>query len=303
MAEHTNTRALSLSFFNAFKNGELTTLLETVKNDPSLIMCFRGESTMVYYRGLLMLTIKQSPVKKSISFKEVDNDYYKEYKITNHPSLDCDWMEYFKEAKHKIDMHCINKPCLEKEIQQIMFRENSCNSIADETDYFIFDVEYAHNDARFDALAMYWAKDDRSKYLAKNLKFAIIELKAGNGAIKGKAGLSKHFKDVKKFINQTVDDNFLEDMATVFAQMLDLKLINTKAKPERLALDENAKPSKFKLKKNDIQFIFALANFNCNSEILKDIKFDIKDVPFKTYFAKSPFLGYGLYEKCLVSVK
>ena len=68
MAEHTNTRALSLSFFNAFKNGELTTLLETVKNDPSLIMCFRGESTMVYYRGLLMLTIKQSPVKKKHFF-------------------------------------------------------------------------------------------------------------------------------------------------------------------------------------------------------------------------------------------
>ena len=329
------TRALNEHFFNNFKSGDLNELLNIIKNDPSLIMCFRGDRTSVYYRAKLILEINQSSQKYSISFTKISKDYCPKDNKIDKPSIEWNkekWIEYFQKAKYIIDRHCVesNQPCLEKEIQQIMFRENSCNSIAEETDYFIFDIEYSFKtfnkeknkkvDTRFDALAMYWPRDDRSKTQGKKFKLAIIELKAGKDAIDNTSGLKKHYEDVKYFINdkEQFNEEFLDDMSTVFAQMMDLGLIHAgDSKPELLSLNEETKkPKNFLLKKNKqvdnfdlnlnkIQFILALANYNDHSVILQQeigkIEFTQSD-PFDTLFATSSFMGYGLYEECMISL-
>lgn len=277
-------RALNEEFLNEFfENDYLNSVLKIIQNDNSLIMCLRGNYTTVYYRGLQILKIKQN-----FTF-----DVDKNYGIEIVPSLKCNWLEYFKEAKNKIDEHCSKGQAkLEKEIQQILFRENSCNSIADETDYFVIDLEYAHGQDRFDLIAVFWDRKDRA--VGKKTQLAIIELKAGIKAIKGNASLSKHYIGVKNFIENIDKQVFLDDMKQVFIQMKKLGLINTKANPNKISID-----------KNPIQFIFALANYNDNSRILGDeidkIPFD-KNASFKTLFATSPYLGYGLYEKCMLGI-
>lgn len=283
MAEKMKTRALNEKFLNEFLTGKLNNLLEIIKSDDSLIMCLRGDYTTVYYRGLQILKIKQN-----LSFS-VD----KNYKIEIQPSLDCDWIEYFKEAKQKIDTHCLKSTKLEKEIQQIIFRENSCNCIADETDYFIVDLEYNHSfskerKARFDALAIFWPRNNRA--IGNKTKLAIIEIKAGLKALNGKCGLVDHHHDVIEFLENINKNEFLNDMKNVFVQMKKLGMINTKANPEKITLDKN------------VQFIFALANYNDNSILLRQA---INEMPIdeNTLFATSPCLGYGLYEKHMLDSK
>jgi len=278
------TRALKEDFLNEFLFGKLNNILKVIQRDNNLIMCLRGNYTTVYYRGLQILKIRPDSfdVDKGYGINKPELKYDEEY-----------WLEYFKSAKQKIDEHCCNGQAkLEKEIQQIMFRENSCNSIADETDYFIFDLEYAHKKARFDALAIFWSRKDRA--FGKDVKLAIIEIKAGLKAINGNASLSKHYNDVKEFIENINMQEFLSDVKNIFSQMTKLGLINTKANPDKISINNN-----------EIQFIFALANYNDNSALLQKevelMKINHSSL-LKTYIAKSSFLGYGLYEKGMIDV-
>lgn len=282
-------RALKEKFLNEFllEDGKLHNILKIIQNDNSLIMCLRGNYTTVYYRGLQILKIKPNGF-------DVDTGYGIEKPLLKY---DGDyWVEYFKGAKQKIDEHCsMGKANLEKEIQQIIFRENSCNSMANETDYFIFDLEYAlqKKRKRFDAIAIFWPRKDR-RY-GKKTELAIIEIKAGFKAIKGKSGLFEHYNDVKNFLGSVDKEAFLVDMKNMFSQMKKLGLINIKANPDKLSLG-----------KNKMQFIFALANYNDNSIALRQEIQKIEVDPnasFETYFAKSSLLGYGLYEKGMVRVE
>ena len=331
MAKQINKRAISDDFLKDFTEteGKLKTLLDVIKNDPTLIMCLRGNDNRVdvYYRGLLILQIKRSEKvilrengirskEGIISFVKVSKDYFKKYIIKSKPSVkwnEEEWAIYFQKAKYKIDKHCaISKSCLEKEIQQIMFRENSYNCIAYETDYFIFDMEFAQGDARFDALAIFLPKykENNNRSARKKAELAIIELKAGQDAIgtnnktksdtidEDKASLSDHYKKVKKFVEH-ID---FDDMSKVFWQMEKLGMINTNT------LKKDPKP--INIDRNRVQFILALANYNSNSEKLQEqinkiekerkSETNTKSITLDILYAISPCLGYGLYEKYML---
>lgn len=331
-------RALEKTFFDAFyEGGILNNLLQVIKDDPNLIMCLRKNYTTVYYRGLQILKINQnlifevhknykidlgSSFEKTTNNKNKDENSDKDKTISFKVKEEYDirnkdiWIEYFKEAKYKINRHCCyGQEKLEKEIQQIMFRENSYNAEANGTDYIIFDVENADDGARYDLLAVYWSRYSRNS--GSKTQFAIIELKANIEAIKGNkkekgkseeivASLFEHYKDAKTFIRNINDENnkkdrdrFFDDRKQVFTQMINLGLINTNINPDKLSINDKSKK---------IQFISAIANYNDKSdELQKQIeKIQVQEImdpcsSMEILFATSSCLGYGLYESYMLN--
>ncbi len=337
MVKAINPRAIDDDFLKEFLNGKLKNLLNVIQQDDSLIMCLRGSYTDVYYRSCCILEISQS-----LRFS-VNKDYgIKLNQLTGAVNFSEDnWIKYFKFAKQLIDNHSFKKRTkntdnskneernkaykLEKDIQQLMFKENSYNNIANETDYFIFDIEYDNGEIvenidgqikkskpRFDAVAICLPNYDRKfGKTSKTVNLALIELKAGlnaisereedaineennkNGKKKKAASLSDHYNDAITFTKNTDKEKFLAEMKKVFKQMVDLGLINIKASPDKISLNE----------KSEIEFIFVLANYNDRSKKLAVAlqKMD-ENVSFKTYFATSSFMGYGLYKECMISL-
>ena len=323
-------RALNETFYSAFneENGILHNLLEIIKSDPSLIMCLRGDYTTVYYRGLQILKINQNYTFEVNKNYGINNDFFTNRSAVNKykEGSKCycfevdiknfDWIQYFKDVKYKMDKHCYDgQEKLEKEIQQIMFRENSYNAEANGTDYIIFDVENADDGARYDLLAVYWSRYSRSS--GSKTQFAIIELKANIEAIKGNkkkkekseeivASLFEHYKDAKTFIRNINDENnkkdrdrFFDDRKQVFTQMINLGLINTNINPDKLSIND---------KRKKIQFISAIANYNDKSdELQKQIeKIQVQEImdpcsSMEILFATSSCLGYGLYERYMLN--
>ena len=90
----------------------------------------------------------------------------------------------------------------EREFQQLVARENNCSSISNESDYFISDIEVSESTsrARFDMIAIKWQTTKRRS--GNNCRIAFIEMKYGDGALGGKAGMLKHLKDMDSLIYQ-----------------------------------------------------------------------------------------------------
>ncbi|MBR1599948.1 MAG: hypothetical protein IJ677_09540 [Alphaproteobacteria bacterium] len=288
-----NTRALKSEFFKEFeKGGKYEKIVELVKTDNSLIMCMRGSYVTIYYKSLQILKIKEKGTF------EVDSNYGIDVK-----DYDNNWVLYFKDAKEALDKH--NKvEKLEKEVQQALVKENNRGSICNETDYFILDIEYTQSDfdGRFDALAVYWPKDKRKN--GNNLKLAFVEVKAGEKAISGTSSVYQHCKSVIKFMGELNKDNnkdeFLEDLEKVIEQQRKLGLWEYDNSHE-ITFSRTEKP----------QLIFVLVNYNPNSRSLdneiekigKYVEEYENEIPIETLFAKSSFMGYGLYDSCMLSLK
>lgn len=291
-------RALSSNFLDMFKeNGVFHNILEAVKKDDSLIMCMRGNYVTIYYKSLQILKICENG-----SF-DVDKKYVEEK-----PVQGFDVETYFAKAKIGIDKHCKESRVekLEKEVQQAIVRENNYCSVSNATDYFIIDIEYTQNElnARFDALAVLWPRKNR-KY-GEGLRLAYIEVKAGEKAIKGTSGVSDHYKAIYNFIenlnkNNKEKQDFLEDLENVIMQQRELGLWEIGNNNHKISLSKILEP----------QLMFILVNYNQNSESIQDELENIQDfilekdnnIPFELVFATSSFMGYGLYENCMISLE
>ena len=283
-------RAISEKFFNELKSGKYQNILQTVKQDDDLIMCLRGDYITIYYKSMRILEISENG--------EYDVD--KNYGIIP-PNDDTNWIEYFKNAKKAIDSYNTNEK-LEKEIQQMIARENTCCSISNATDYFIFDIEYTQADksladGRFDALAVHWPRDKRRN--DKDLQIAFIEIKVGEKAILGSSGLIKHYNSASNFIERLKQDteykkSFLDDAAQVVAQLRELGLWKINDNKNTISFADEFYP----------QMIFILADFNTHSEILKEPLQSIQHNKelFDLRFATSSFMGYALYDECMLTL-
>ncbi len=287
------TRALDEKFFKQFiKDGEYYNITCLIRDDSNLMMCLRGSYVTIYYKSLQILRIN-----KNGTF-EVDKNYG-----INPNDYKGNWGLYFKDAKKAIDSHSqVEK--LEKEVQQALVKENNCNSICNETDYFILDIEYTQSefDGRFDALAVYWPKNKRKN--GSNLRLAFVEVKAGGKAISGTAGVSAHYESVIKFMGNLKKDNnkeiFFKDLEDVIDQQRQLGLWKYE-NPHKITFSRTEKP----------QLIFVLVNYNPNSELINDEIKNIgklvekykNEIPFETLFATSSFMGYGLYDSCMMSLE
>lgn len=301
-------RALSQSFMNDLltTDGLLQPILARVKQDHTLMLSIRKDYINIYYRGGNILRVGEQRNGTYIAF--FDNKYNKS-EVQNPPlpgTIESQdgarvWIESFQNLKGIMDFYFSKYSKPEREFQQLIARENNFSTIASQSEYFVSDIEFADSElgARFDILAVRWLVSQRKSTL--NCRPALIEMKYGDGALGGTAGMLKHLQDISALISDRKKYKaLLGTMETQFDQLDELGLLNFNrvANWEKIKLAANEKP----------EVIFVLANHNPRSSklrtILSDPDIDAYDhsSSFDLKFYVSSFAGYALHADCMVTL-
>lgn len=215
---------------------------------------------------------------------------------------------------------------VEKEIQQRIVLENNLLGKSESTDYYIFDTEYTAkqfrqdkiNNGKFDAVAVHYSENCELPQLA------FIEVKAGNKAVSEKqketkektSGVYDHWFDVVKFNN--ISEEFFDDKIKMLDQLNAFGF---------LKLPDNLKDCVInkQIGRKHFQMIFVLANYDqSGTELISEIediekaingdfrknnlpahemariKENVKYIDLR--FATSSFMGYGLYDECMLTL-
>ena len=291
-------RQLTQTLFNDLKQGSLQSLLKYVREDDTLDLEFRGNSFTIYYRGGALLSVKDNDDNGKYSWTGLKKEYILKYE-QKHKNAE-NFEEYIPEAKHIIDRYICTGPrnhLGEKEIQQLVVKENNYSPNSQDTDYFIVDMEYeeAGGDGRFDLIALRW--DSIGAARKKDVvSLAVIEVKQGYNAVRtsitvkeGKQrinpGLKKHQQDFISFIGKESLSSFCEDMVMIFKQKCELGLILANDKIENIKQD-------FQLRvEGNIDFICLLANYKKASDNLRNELAEMESCRF----IRSHHMGYGLF--------
>ena len=294
-------RRISEEFINDLKNGKLKNFLTSVKEDDTLCLEIRDNYINIYYRGGNIFRIEQCTTGYKVHF---DMNYCSKYKdkICQLTSSDYQkWTDNIPFIKAEMDAWFYKHPKLEREYQQLVLRENNSSSIANDTDYFIADIEYANseNKSRFDLLGVKWLSTAISHKNADDISLVFIEKKYGDNALSGSAGIKKHYADLFNFLNDTVKvKDIYQEVETIFNQKIELGLIKdvnkkiklSKNKPEFILLIANHKPAKAVLQR-EIKDVMNSANYNALKQMVN------------MKIAKASYMGYGLYSELMVDLE
>lgn len=285
-------RRLNENLFNELKTGKLHPLLKYVQNDDTLDMEFRENSFTLYYRGGEILKVEN--IGESFEWRNLNEEYLHGNKLDYNAEQ---FEEYLPKAKHLIDEHIYigTKNHLgEKEIQQLVVKENNYSPFSNDTDYFIVDMEYAEGNSRFDLIALRWDSNVDARK-SNNVSLAIIEVKQGIKSIMSSSvspGFRKHQRDFNAFVEKkrkakkNTLEAFCDDMLKIFKQKCELGLIKANNKINNITQEFD-----LQLATPNLDFICLLANFKNNSRAL-DIEFiGMEDCKF----ISSSYMGYGLY--------
>ena len=285
-------RELDNEFVKELLEGTLKNCLDYVRKDDTLDLEIRENYINVYYRGGNVLKVNKN--KDNYQY-EFDENYLNANSVISKDELDklkiqSDWNNYSPKAKQVMDFYFFSiKRNDEKEFQQLVVRENNYSSIANGTDYFIIDIEYDnHKNARFDIIAIEWPSETSKRKLSNNYKpkLVIVEMKYGDGALSGIAGMKKHENDFLSFISNTTDLNeFKKEMLCLFKQKRELGLnpclSNSNNSNEIIELADN------------VELTFLIANHDPASRILTEELSSLENL--KASFIASNFMGYGIY--------
>lgn len=292
-------RRISDDFINDLLHGELSELLEYVKSDDTLDLEFRKKKIIIYYRGGKLLEVKEKR-PNIYEFVSGDKGYNPKMKDFNKPSI-AELDQYIPQFKNIIDLYFggsrLDKKervrfSFENEIRQHIVRENNFANKADQTDYFIIDVEYETElRKKFDIVAIEWEANPTYRKLQKKYtpKIVIFELKYAEASIQSKCGLEDHLKDFESF-KKNVDEvnKFKSDMLDVLKHKRELGLIPYLNKTNKNVVTKFAE---------EVSFVNIIANFKKESSTLKK-EVDKMD-KFDMIIAN--FMGYGLYKHCIRS--
>lgn len=290
-------RKLSETFINDLAEGFLHPMLERVQKDATLCLEIRKDYINIYYRGGNIIKIKEEKLGKySASFdvkyfsKPTPSNlsFIKKNNVLSLPRDVASWVDAIPLLKEQMDFWFAKNPRNEREFQQLIVRENNFQGPFNETDYYIFDIEYADakTKSKFDLVAARW-RSTAEDHKVKKVGMSVIEMKYKEGALSGKAGMKKHIDDLTKFFkNPSKINEFKAEMLTVFNQKHELGLIKSKhpieafwdEKPEVILIFANHKPASKKLY-NELTTIAPL----------------LEGAPFVLKIAVSNFMGFGLY--------
>lgn len=299
-------RSISNSFLEQLKTGNLKSITDYVRVDPYLDLELRGNSVMVYYRGGKVLTVSENGTLTGLA----DEYYLSPDTERISPSIE-GLHEYLAHAKHIVDIHEANPEYSklgEKEIQQRVVYENNLSVNADNTDYFIADVEWADNDdlgGRVDIVAFRWNHMEHRKRI---VQLTLIEVKQGEDAIRtngeNSPGLKKHYDDYLKFKEKSESVNRVaKDMLLVLKQKKELGLVKGLDNLFEKKITEKDASGNIVERCVEIEpqieaepdFLFLLANYHHYSSKLQ-IECEDKDWTDECKFINASFCGYGLYK-------
>ncbi|MCP8323311.1 MAG: hypothetical protein L6N96_03940 [Candidatus Methylarchaceae archaeon HK02M2] len=293
-------RKLSPDFIHELKLGDLNSILERVKDDNTLDFQIRDDYVNIYYRGGNLIKIEKLKSSSNKFMFSFDEKYARNTKLRLPEKSDIKgWIEIIPQLKHMMDLYFTTLEKNEREFQQLVVRENNYTSISKSTDYFIVDVEYDNRlGARFDLIAIEWESKGTIRKLTKGYKpkLVFLEIKYGDGALKGSSGIKKHIEDFKKFRSSNNYQEIKEEMKEIFKQKRDLRLI--------AGLQSNIHP--IEDFSDNIDLVFLVINHDPESRKLKRILDEIEeihqDIEFNIGFCVSNFMGYGLFKQNIFGI-
>jgi hypothetical protein len=301
-------RILSNQFISdlQLKDGLLHPILTLAQRDKTLDLEIRDRYINIYYRGGNLTRIKSKGEDYVATFKfsylgaewqkNVPEDLFE--KPLN-ADLVRKWIRNVGNIKQGMDLWFGAHPKDEREFQQLLIRENNFAHTAGGTDYFILDIEYAKQDARFDAVALEWESSGIKRQLrGYEPKLAFIEIKYGDGALSGTSGIKEHIRALDAYLGRGGLEEIQREMIELLRQKRELGLV------PGLAKNPNQICNLFPPKKPD--FIFLLAGHDPDSRKLRGILDKLKLLPKMEHaslkFAAANFLGWGLYKQNILSL-
>lgn len=313
-------RELSATFMNELrKEGILHPILKRIQEDHTLMLAIRENYINIYYRGGNLLKIKE--VKKGRTLLRYETDFNKNYDrtgllkkplpktITNLDDANT-WVANFPILKQIMDFYFSDYQKPEREFQQLIARENNYSTISNQSEYFIADIEFAdsspENKSRFDMLAIRWLAKNRKD--GSNCEPALIEVKYGDGAMSGAAGLDVHLADIDAFISD--GDKYAVLLKTIEKQIEQLhklgllKCNGLEKEKTKVKLDKVNKDDK----ESKPEVIFILANHNPRSKILDPfinalVKNKKTTENFDLKFFVASASGYAMHSDCMFSLE
>jgi hypothetical protein len=201
------------------------------------------------------------------------------------------WVSFTAQLKDTMDLWFTKHPKDERALQQLVAWENNNSPWANGTDYFIIDIEYDnHKGSRFDLVALKWDSTASARKLAKvyTPRLVIIEMKAGDGAVKGDAGILAHVEKTNKFLNCTEQvRSFKKEMLRVFSQKRELGLIKPLRKNSNAVTTIDA----------EIEFMLLFVGHDpSKTNFLKELN-TINDTNCNVQVCTANFMGFGLYSE------
>lgn len=294
-------RGLSDKFIQDLQSGELKGFLSAVQNDDTLCLEIRDNYVNIYYRGGNLCRIVTQNVGYSMEFDEryaKTEENIKLIESKGNWKYD-EWVVNIPALKAVMDKN--GPPSVEKEFQQLILRENNNSPISNSTDYFITDIEYAdsENSSRFDMVAVKWPSTSAERKKKKNHRLTFIEVKYGDGALSGRAGIFGHIQDMVRFLSET--DRLYDlcnEMKAVFNQKVELGLLPQK--PGKIESISTERP----------EFILLVANHEPDSTVfMRELKRVYTSDEYKILcgqcdlkIATASPMGYGLYESCMIPI-
>jgi hypothetical protein len=212
-----------------------------------------------------------------------------------------DYIDNIPLLKREMDHWFMVNPRSEREAQQCMAYENNRSVIARDTDYFIADIEYATKGSknRFDMIAVKWPSSNHARRSGENLGLAFVEVKYGDAAINGAAGIGKHAKDVGDFCSDTKRyRDFCSEMNEVIRQKTELGLLS-----QISSKHANGTPATVKIDHTiPAELIIVLINHKpAKSAVTSALQSNnVANLPVRIATASN--MGYGLYLNHIVDI-
>lgn len=313
-------RTLNDPFFEWLQKDPINLLAIISQYDCLAIHFSKGKELKVYFKGCLILTISDKIITENeVRFKPLVLKYYT--KVENNDNL-------VKIINRGVNINNLQEylDCVigflsrrnkrvEEELRQEIARVNNRSSVANDTDYFIVDEEYKTNGSRFDLVAIKWLSDKniRKAFDSKrsSLEIVVFELKQGLNAVGGsekskseQADLKKHYSDFQTFVSDEARlSEFKLDIVRMFVQQASLKGFFSK-KIEGLkhvrALSQpwNDKEIQDIADIIPVKFGLILSDYKQKSDRLRE---QVKQIKGDFLFARSSFMGYGLYEDSILN--
>jgi hypothetical protein len=290
-------RGLSPEFLDALQSGLLSPLRERVKLDRSLCLELRADYLNVYYRGGSLMKVARVNGGYTAVF---DRQYFEGAEQApalpapqlREPADVAAWLAALPWLKQGMDLFFGKHPKEEREIQQMLLRDNNRGGVARSTDYYVCDIEYANTHGRFDVVAVHWPSTPAERKKQGGRRLVLAEVKHGDGALDGMAGLHAHITAVNAHLaNPTNVIELKQEMVRVFNQKRALGFIDC----EKDLLSFSAEQP---------LLLLVLANHDPGKSRLRELLRSLPPSPHaELRVVTGCLLGYGLYDPAVLTVE
>lgn len=289
-----NARALDAQLLDALQSGLLAPLRLRVVRDQSLCLELRGSEIHIYYRGGRLVNVARRGERYTASF---DANYLAD---ASHALARTDlvadtdvaaWIGAIPHLKEAMDLWLGAHPKGEREAQQHILRDNNFGAVARASDCYVIDIEYAVDEGRFDFIAVHWPSTPAGRKQAEHRRLMLGEVKFGDGALTGTAGLHAHITAVNNYLARSGKLAALkEDMVRVFNQKRALGLID--CGKDLISFSDEAP-----------MLLLVLTNHDPDTSNLRELLRTLPPSPHaELRIATASLFGYGLFDPAILTV-